>query len=119
VDATPQNCVTLYKDETVDGYGEIWNNGITLEGSLTMRTNAIYSHEPIKEKDGILLPELKTSLYSGSDKKIDSYSDFNNKELVEMKKSIANLSKNVSELNKWKSKLSGRIGLFRRIFKIK
>jgi GT2 family glycosyltransferase len=123
-DATPSNCITLFKDDEVDDYGKIWNNGLAVEGSLTMKTKCIITDRPINEKKGIKLEDL----YCGEvGTKVFDKKDFNsksnpsesvnintvNREISDMKKSISYLSKNVSELNKFKSKLSGRFGFIK------
>ncbi|MFT8314237.1 MAG: glycosyltransferase [Clostridium sp.] len=123
-EATPSNCITLFKDEAISDCGEIWNNGVTVEGSLTMKTKCIISDRPISEKKGI---KLDDSYYAQAGTKVFDKNELNgsrseigninalNKELSEIKKSMSYLSKNVSELNIWKSKLSGRLGFIRNI----
>lgn len=119
-----RNCVTLFKDEEVEEYGKIWTNGMEYTGSLTMKTKCILTEKRIKEGKGIKIPEDIENMNvpitsSGEHLYTQAYSQVSKREVEEMKKSINVLSKNVSELNNWKSKLSGRINIFRnmKIFK--
>lgn len=126
--ATSSNCVTIFKDEEVSDYGQIWNNGLLVEGSLSMRTKCIITEHPISEKKGIKLVdtyygEMETKIYNKKDfhDESSSYTSINmnafNREISDIKKSISYLSKNVSELNKFKSKISGRLSFFRKLFR--
>ena len=119
--ATPSNCVTLFKDDSVLNCGEIWNDGITVDGSIAMKTRCILSEHPLSLRSGIMLQDIEnftaqgTRLFDKNDMMGFNQVNLIDKDMSEMKKSIAILSKNVSELNTWRSKLSGRLGFLRKI----
>jgi GT2 family glycosyltransferase/glycosyltransferase involved in cell wall biosynthesis len=115
--ASPRNCVALFKDENIDNCGQIWNDELVYDGSLTMKTKCILSENHISKEIGIEIPEnsfgiANNRLANGNMSNINTV-QMTNKDIDDIKMSVAKLSKNVSELNKWKSKLSGRLNIFR------
>lgn len=120
--ANEENSITLFRSTEVNNKGSMMIDGSPVEGSLTYRTECIFSDELIDEEDGIILTDNYTFPLNFDSKTSVSYSENLNlgnikkleTSIMDMQEQVNNVSSNVYKLNKWKKMIDARFNKLKR-----
>lgn len=120
--ANEENSITLFRSTEVNNKGFMMIDGSPVEGSLTYRTECIFSDELIEEEDGIVLPDNYVfPLNSDSKQNVSNSENFNignikrlETSIMDMQEQVNNVSSNLYKLNKWKKMIDARFNKLKR-----
>ncbi|AGK97871.1 glycosyltransferase [Clostridium pasteurianum] len=120
--ASEENSITVFRSTEVKDKGSMMIDGSPVEGSLTYRTECIFTDESIDEEKGIIISD-NYSLPLDSDGKVSNkYNESLNlgnikhmeNSIRDMQEQVNNVSANVYKLNKWKKMIDARFNKLKR-----